>query len=209
MDIMHIYEYSRRYMLMEPGTKKFNTKYQEFNDAVEVLYQRAKRELAGEGLPIDRAVFRLELDMLYGGQVHRKRSSSPMLYIRSEKDIQTIYDAFEKEFSETFSPLVVHPEGGVYVESFVLTASIPAEKPSVPTYPDKGLNPSAALKGKRPCYWGNGGFMETPVSDYDKLMAGNEVIGPCIFEAEYTTTVIPPGFRCRIDQHLFGQIEKA
>jgi N-methylhydantoinase A/acetophenone carboxylase len=209
MDIMHIYEYSRRYMLMEPGTKKFNTNYQEFNDAVEMLYQRAKRELAGEGLPIDRAVFRLELDMLYGGQVHRKRSNSPMLYIRSEKDTQKIYEAFKKEFSETFSPLVVHPEGGVYVESFVLTASIPAEKPSVPTYPDKGPNPSPALKGKRQCYWGNGGFMETPVYDYDKLVGGNEVIGPSILEAEYTTTVIPPGFRCRIDQHLFGQIEKA
>jgi N-methylhydantoinase A/oxoprolinase/acetone carboxylase beta subunit len=46
------------------------------------------------------------------------------------------------------------------------------------------------------------------VYDYDKLMAGNQVIGPSILEAEYTTTVIPPGFRCHIDQHLFGHIEK-
>ena len=51
--------------------------------------------------------------------------------------------------------------------------------------------------------------METPVFDYMKLKAGNEVMGPAIFETEYTTAVIPPGYRCDIDQHLFGRIKLA
>lgn len=209
MDIIHIYEYSRRYMLMEPMTRKFNTNYEEFNTAVEALMKRAKEELVGEGMPLDKAIFRLELDMLYGGQVHRKRSSSPVLFIRSHEDMEAVYKAFEKEFSETFSPLVVHPEGGVYVESFVLTASIPTEKPPIPSYKIAGTDPTPALKGKRPCYWGNGGYVETPVFDYLKLKGGNEILGPAILETEYTTAVIPPGYQCDIDQHLFGRIKLA
>lgn len=209
MDIKHIYERSRRYVLMEPHTRKFNTDYADFNNVVADLVEKAKRELVGEGLPVENAVFQLELDMLYGGQVHRKRSSSPVLFVKSPADVEAIYKEFEREFSETFSPLVVHPEGGVYVESFVVTVSIPARKPELPSYDLRSPDAGAALKGKRPCYWGNGGYEETAVYDYDLLRAGNEVAGPAILEAEYTTVVIPPQYKCSIDQHLFGRIQRA
>jgi len=41
-------------------------------------------------------------------------------------------DAFEKEFSEAFSPFVVNPDGGVFVDSFVLKAIVPTKKVSLP-----------------------------------------------------------------------------
>ncbi|VBB47593.1 Acetophenone carboxylase gamma subunit [uncultured Desulfatiglans sp.] len=208
MDIMHIYETSHRYMVMEPVTRKFNKHYDDFNSTVEALIERAKKELRGEGLDPARAVFKLELDMLYGGQVHRKRSSSPLLYVRSEGDLTAVYKEFEKEFSETFSPLVVHPAGGCYVESFVVTAVIPTEKPAVPTFEMAGTDPAAAQKGVRQCYWGNGGFEETPVYEYLDLKPGNVVKGPSILETEYTTLVIPPALTCSIDQHLFARISR-
>ena len=209
MDVMHIYENSRRFVLMEPGTRKFGTNYDDFNGVVDSLIERAKKELAGEGMPVEDAVFRLELDMLYGGQVHRKRSSSPVLHVNSEADMKAIYDEFEQEFSDAFSPLVCHPDGGVYVESFVLTASIPTEVPDIPEYPVAGPDPSEALRSKRPCFWGNGGFEETKVYDFSKLKAGNQISGPSILETEYTTLVVPPGFVCKIDEHLFARIERA
>ena len=209
MDVMHIYENSRRFVLMEPGTRKFGTNYDDFNGVVDLLIERAKKELAGEGMSVDDAVFRLELDMLYGGQVHRKRSSSPVLHVNSEADMKAVYDEFEQEFSNAFSPLVCHPDGGVYVESFVLTASIPTEVPDIPEYPVAGPDPSEALRTKRPCFWGNGGFEETLVYDYSKLKAGNQISGPSILETEYTTLVVPPGYICRVDEHLFARIERA
>jgi N-methylhydantoinase A/acetophenone carboxylase len=208
MDIMHIYESSRRYMMMEPATKAFNTNYDEFNDTVAALVEKAKKELEGEGLSAEKVVFKLELDMLYGGQVHRKRSSSPLLHIQSPEDMEAVYQAFEKEFSETFSPLVVHPEGGCYVESFIVTASIPTEPPPVPSYDLEGPDPSGAQKDTRLCYWGNGGFEDTPVYDYLDLKPGNEITGPSIMEAEYTTVVVPPGYSIKIDQHLFSRMAR-
>ncbi len=209
MDIMHIYEASKRYMVMEPATAKFNTNFEVFNQEVKALIEKAKKELQGEGLDLEKAVFKLELDMLYGGQVHRKRASSPLLSIQSREDIKAVYDSFEKEFSETFSPLVVHPEGGCYVENFVVTASIPTEKPPLKVYDMEGPDPSAAQKGTRPCYWGNGGFQESPVYDYSSLRAGNVIQGPSILETEYTTLVLTPGLACTIDQNLFSRIERA
>lgn len=207
MDIVHVYELSRRFMLMEPMTRKFATDFEAFNEAVESLIEKAKKELAGERLPVEEAVFRLELDMLYGGQVHRKRASSSLLSLSSEADARLVYEEFEQEFSETFSPLVVHPQGGVYVENFVVTVSIPTERPPLATYSGNGAGPEVALKGSRKCYWGEaGGFEETKIYDYTKLTPGHVVAGPAILETEYTTVVVPPAFRCSIDNHLFGHI---
>jgi N-methylhydantoinase A/acetophenone carboxylase len=104
---------------------------------------------------------------------------------------------------------VVHPEGGCFVENFVVTASIPTEKPPLPQYELEGEDPSAAQKGARSCYWGKGGFEDSPVYEYTELKAGNVITGPSILETEYTTLVLPPGLRCSIDRNLFSRIERA
>src|SRR5208337_1110711 len=103
MDIMHVYELSKRLTLMEPRTGVLTEDYKAFNGAVERLIEDARRDLTG-------ASFILELDMLYGGQFHVKRALSPRLSIQSAEDVTAICDAFEKEFSEAFSPFVVNPE---------------------------------------------------------------------------------------------------
>lgn len=208
MDIKHIYEASHRFELMAPVTQKMTEKYQEFNEAVNSLLDKAKKELVAEGLPIDDAIFSLELDMLYGGQVHRKRSSCPMLSISSPDHIKEIYNVFEKEFSEAFSPLVVHPKGGVYVETFVITASIPAEPLKLSIHELSGLDPVKAKMGERAAYWGNDELELTKVFDFTRLEAGNVVTGPAIAESEYTTVVVPPGFTLEMDKHKFAYLKR-
>ena len=75
--------------------------------------EQAKRDLVADGLDVREASFVLELDMLYGGQFHVKRTLSPLLAMGSVADVHRLCSAFEKEFSEAFSPFVVNPEGGV------------------------------------------------------------------------------------------------
>ena len=208
MDIIHIFEFSRRFMLMEPMTRKFAQDYTEFNSAVEILMDRAKKEIAGEGFSLDDIVFNLELDMLYGGQVQRKRSLCPVLFIKSEKDAKELYDAFETEFSETFSPLVVHPAGGVYIENIVLRATIPTKKIELTKQKLEKEDPLDALKGKREAYWGNGGLVETSVFDRELLRPGNIVNGPALLEAEYTTMPISPEYQLRINEFNFGILSR-
>ncbi|HLY58771.1 MAG TPA: hydantoinase/oxoprolinase family protein, partial [Stellaceae bacterium] len=208
MDIVHLYEQSRRMVFMEPITERLSIDREAFNSTVSELLAKARQEIASEGLPVDQVVFGLELDMLFGGQVNVKRMSSPVLMIESDEDAQRIYDEFELEFSQAFSPLVVNKPGGVYLDNFVLRAMIPTDKPAIPEFPLEGPDPSASRVGTRLAYWDETKEQcETAIFRFDLLRPGNVLEGPAVVEAELTTIVIPPGQRFSIDQHGFGVLE--
>jgi N-methylhydantoinase A/oxoprolinase/acetone carboxylase beta subunit len=209
MDIVHVYETSRRMIVMAPMTQALTTEYAVFNGVVDQLTEQARADLAAEGLPADRAVFSLELDMLYGGQVNVKRTACPVLHLRRPEDVQALYDEFEREFSEAFSPLVVNKPGGVYLDNFVLKVTVPTPKPALPDLPVQPADAGAALTGKRPAWWPGQGWTETSVYDADALRPGHQIDGPVIVEAPLTTVVVPPGMRYTIDRHGLGLLKAA
>jgi N-methylhydantoinase A/oxoprolinase/acetone carboxylase beta subunit len=209
MDIMHVYEASKKITLMEPGTQKLAEDFSGYNGAVEKLIEQAKQDLVADGLSVDAAGYVLELDMLYGGQFHVKRTLSPKLSLHSAADVLAVCAAFEKEFSEAFSPFVVNPEGGVFIESFILKAIVPTKKYELPRLKLEGSDPSAAGKGERPVFWTeSGGFQTTPLFAYELLRPGNVVEGPAVVEGEYTTLVVPPSMRFSMDDRSLGILEK-
>ena len=209
MDIMHVYEASKKITLMEPGTQRLAEDFSGYNSAVEKLIEQAKQDLVADGLSVDAARYVLELDMLYGGQFHVKRTLSPKLSLHSAADVLAVCAAFEKEFSEAFSPFVVNPEGGVFIESFILKAIVPTKKIELPRLKLEGNDPSPAAKGERPVFWTDaGGFRPTPTFAYELLRPGNVVEGPAVVEGEYTTLVVPPSMRFSMDDRSLGVLEK-
>ncbi|MBZ5700920.1 MAG: hydantoinase/oxoprolinase family protein [Acidobacteriia bacterium] len=208
MDIMHVYEASKKITLMEPRTQKLAEEFTGFNRAVEMLIEQAKRDLVADGLNPGDAGFVLELDMLYGGQFHVKRTLCPRLSLHGAEDVRAICDAFEKEFSEAFSPFVVNPEGGVFIESFILKAIVPTKKVELPVMRLEGHDPSAARKGERPVYWTEAkGFKTTPIYAYESVRSGNLIEGPAVVEGEYTTLVVPPSMQFSVDARGLGILE--
>jgi acetophenone carboxylase len=210
MDIVHMYEVSRRMIFMEAMSERMVIDHDGFNRTVESLMTAAKQDLLAEGLDPEKARYGLELDMLYGGQVNVKRMSSPLLFIRSEADAKAVYDAFEREFSESFSPLVVNRPGGVYLDSFVLRVTVPTEKPPLEHHSLGKSNSQHAMSGARQAYWPElHEFTETPVYSFEMLQPGNVVQGPAVIDAELTTVVIPPGQHFSVDQHGLGILENS
>lgn len=208
MDIMHVYEASKKITLLEPGTQKPSEEYAAFNRTVESLIEQAKRDLVADGLNAQDAAFVLELDMLYGGQFHVKRTLSPRLELHSVADIHALCTAFEKEFSEAFSPFVVNPEGGVFIESFILKAIVPTKKVELPKMKLEGSDPSAARKGERAVYWPEDKtYKTTPIYAYELLRPGNTMEGPAVVEGEYTTLVVPAGMKFSIDERGLGILQ--
>ncbi len=208
MDVMHLYERSQRMTFIEPVTQQATTDYATFNNVVQEMMDGAKQELEAEGLPLDKAVFSLELDMLYGGQIHSKRASAPDLFIGSEEDVWRFYKQFEEEFSEAFSPLAVNVPGGVYIDTFVLRVAVPGQELQLEKYSLEDEDPSAASKGTREAHWPeNGGSVETNVYDLDALKPGNLVKGPALIESEYTTVVVPPTRQLRMNEYAIGILE--
>jgi N-methylhydantoinase A/acetophenone carboxylase len=210
VDIVHLYEVSRRMIFMEPVSEALLTEFDAFNAVVDRLVERARTDLRAEGLPIDEARFALELDMLYGGQVNVKRMASPRLRLRDAADARAVYEAFEQEFSEAFSPLVVNKPGGVYLDSFILRVTVPTPKPVLVEQELRGRDPGAAHRGERPAWWPEyGEFRDTAIFDLERLAPGNVIEGPAIVEASFTTVVISPGQRFAIDRYGLGVLEGA
>jgi N-methylhydantoinase A/oxoprolinase/acetone carboxylase beta subunit len=208
MDIMHVYEVSKKLTLMSPGTQELTQEFAVFNRTVEELLEQARKDLIADGLNPSTASFVLELDMLYGGQFHVKRALSPRLALNSIEDVAAICEAFKKEFSEAFSPFVVNPEGGVFVDSFILKAIVPVQQIDLPKMPLEGHDPLGARKGERPAYWPDAkDFRPTPVYAYEMLKPGNRLEGPAILEGEYTTVVVPPAMKFSIDERGLGILE--
>jgi N-methylhydantoinase A/acetophenone carboxylase len=208
MDIMHVNEVSKKLTLLSPGTQRLTEEYSVFNETVEPLLEQARKDLTGDGLDPAAAVFVLELDMLYGGQFHVKRALSPRMSLHSSEDVAAICEAFKKEFSESFSPFVVNPEGGVFVESFILKAIVATPKVELPKLKLEGASPAAAKKGERPVYWPDvKDYQLTPIYTYEALRPGNVLQGPAVLEGEYTTVVVPPAMQFAIDERGLGILE--
>jgi len=210
MDIVHVYESSRRMTMIEPFTSKAVVDREAFNSIVRDLKEQAEQELLTEGLNPQDAVYVLELDMLYGGLVQPKRTATPGLFLMNEEDVWAFYQRFEQEFSESFSPLIVNLPGGVYIETFILKAIVPSHKVELVARELQGRDPEVARKGSRSAYWpAIKEWIETPVYDQDKLLPGNEIAGPAILESEYTTVVIPPQMVYGVDAYGLGIMSAA
>jgi N-methylhydantoinase A/oxoprolinase/acetone carboxylase beta subunit len=203
MDVVHLYERSHRMMLLAPLTGAPTVDREAFNAMVRELMEEARREVEAEGLDWDDATVSLELDMLYGGQIHSKRASSPLLFLESEADARAVYERFEQEFSEAFSPLAVNVAGGVYIDTFVLRVAIPGQKLELPELELTDADPVPI--GTRQAWFGE--WVDTPVYELEALQPGHAFAGPAIVQAAYTTAVIPPGRRFSIESHGLGILE--
>ena len=73
-----------------------------------------------------------------------------------------------------------------------------SQKPALPRAQRARSTASSARKGKRRAYF-EGRYSTVPVYDGGALRAGNEIKGPAIVEETFTTVVVYPGHRARID----------
>jgi N-methylhydantoinase A len=87
-------------------------------------------------------------------------------------------------------------------------------KPAIPEVATGDGRPERARKATRPAHFaeahdGKGGFLDTPVYDRPRLLPGDTLAGPAILEEPDSTTIVPPGYRVRVDGHLNLLITKA
>jgi N-methylhydantoinase A/oxoprolinase/acetone carboxylase beta subunit len=211
MAIEHVYEQSRRLQLLAPGGKQWLADFSLFNATVQDLEARAKADFAAEGLPADKAVFSLQIDGKFGGQLNSKRFENPLLSLTSQEDAQAVYQAFAAEYGRTFSPLSLFPAGGVELHHFVLHATLPVSRVGLPRRPLGDAVPAAAAaRPARLVYWHElGGFAKTPIFDAGLLEPGNCIDGPAVLEAPDTTTVVAPGWQFRVHETGAGIMQLA
>jgi len=210
VNIQQVWDRSKTMKIFQWATQSYSEDFDGFNSVVDELIDLASRDLRLEGYDKDQINFQLELDMRYGMQYNLTKIISPHLHITTPEDFKDICDAFTEQYSTMYSPEATFPQGGINVECFYLTASVP--RPPLEKEPaqlEGNDPPEAAVREPRQAYWGSlGGFKETSVFAFEALRPGNTFAGPALIEAEDTTFVIGPEWRFTLDAYHNGVLEK-
>lgn len=207
MDTKHIYEQSLHISLLRPGDLKPYTDFNEFNSVVNDLKNLAIHDFIGEGFSEKDLTFDLYLDMKYGGQIDVTRVTSPVFELNSQKDVVSIASAFNKEYTESYSPISTTPENGIEIDNFVIQATALREKPILEEYSLSDTDSQTAETGHRDVYWPDLGIQSSIIYNWVDLLPGHVVKGPAIIEAPFTTIAVPPGATYSVDNKLTGILE--
>lgn len=210
VNIQQVWERSKTMKIFQWATQAYSEDLEGYNQVVNELKAMALDDLKLEGYSADQVGFRLELEMRYGMQYNLTKVESPHLNVSSPEDFKDICDKFTEVYSAIYTPEATFPMGGINVECFFLTAFVDRPQEAPPATELGDAAPSAeALRETRPAYWqSEGGFVDTPVYAFEKLVPGNVVAGPALIEATETTYVIEPGWRFTLDAYFNGVLEK-
>jgi len=210
VNIQQVWDRSRTMKIFQWATQTYSEDISGFNAVVNQLKDLAVRDLALEGYDEKEIEFMLELDMRFGMQYNLTKIISPHLFVQQPRDFKDICDRFTLQYSTTYSPEATFPQGGINVENFYLTASVPRPPLKMKRAGKKQVViADNAHRGMRRAYWAVlGDFKDTPVFDLAALEPGNIITGPALIEARDTTYVIEPRWRLTLDTYRNGVLEQ-
>ena len=137
-------------------------------------------------------------DVRYAGQYHEVEVTLHEGNIVAE-DIQKLAEEFHKTHQELYTFSM--PWVPVELRNLRLISKSKGQKIQMATIRNGGgADVSGALKRTRFCCF-NGGYKETNIYDAEKFRAGHMVSGPAVIEHPLTTTVVPEGWQCIVDEY--------
>ncbi len=130
------------------------------------------------------------------GQVHDITVPLP-----AEPLASSTLDGVKAAFAHEYQRLYTHVYTGTVIQAITWRVQCAGPAPSISVERQEGVAAGrAALKGRRPAYFGDlGGWMEAPIYDRYALAPGQTIAGPAIVEERESTTVIPPGDSLEVD----------
>ncbi len=168
---------------------------EELNRVFDELEAEARRTLDAEGIPRERIVVERGMDPRYLGQHHEVPVTVPAGPI-TEETLAEVARRFHQAHERLF--LYSEPDSPLESINVRLTATGLIPKTPLAPWPTGDADASQALKSTRPAYFGT--WLDTPVYDGDRLLAGNRIEGPAIIEEVTTTIVIFPNDLAEVDR---------
>ncbi|MBV9941672.1 MAG: hydantoinase/oxoprolinase family protein [Solirubrobacterales bacterium] len=158
----------------------------------------ARATLVGEGMDDDRIELRFSADLRYVGQFNEVEVPA----LNGTGDTEPRLGDMVAAFNERHDTLYGYSMPGAPVELINLRVSARGvtDKPGFSRGEPGEADPSAARKSSRRAYF-DGEFVEVPVYDGLRLLAGNVVSGPAIVEQPTTTIVVPADAELDCDEH--------
>jgi acetone carboxylase, beta subunit len=163
------------------------------------LEERAVAELTADGHPKKAVRTAPFLMMRYTGQLEDVEVPSPLMRLKSGKDLSAVLAAFEAVYEKINHRVSRYGQGGISIMELGLTATADKVKPVLERRSLGGESAAAAHKGRREVYF-SGRWLKTELFEMDALLPGNALVGPAIVEHPATTLVVHPGDRVSVDE---------
>jgi len=169
---------------------------------IEEEYQKLERKgfdlLRREGVPSERIVFNRYADMRYWGQGFELLI--PIGKLEGDSAFSTLKERFNEFHERRYGYSM--PEEDIEIVNLRVEAIGIVEKPVLQKIRTNYRTIDSALIEYRNVYFGTiDDFTKTPVYDRKKIPVGAEIQGPAIIEQYDSTTVVNPGWVCKIDSY--------
>ena len=137
-------------------------------------------------------------DMRYVGQEHAVTVDLSVNYF-DQKDKEGIKAEFDRVHKIRYGTSAPAEQAEIVSLRSAVTGQM--QKPPIKKHLGKsGKIPLEAKTGARQIYFSNGnGFIDTPSFSRNKLLAGNQIIGPAVIEEYASTTVLFPDDSLEVD----------
>lgn len=177
-------------------------------DAWDELTLKVIEEFKINGFSEKDVILRPGYRMQYMGQLNDLEITSPVSKAASVADWEEIVKEYEKTYARVYSESACSPELGFSVTGVIMRGVVATQKPVIPVEKEHGATPPKEAKVGVRKFYRHKQWVDADVWHMEKLLPGNEVIGPAIVEADSTTFVIPKGFATRLDKHRLFHLKE-
>lgn len=177
-------------------------------DAWDELTLKVIEEFKINGFSEKDVILRPGYRMQYMGQLNDLEITSPISKAKSVADWEEIVKEYEKTYARVYSESACSPELGFSVTGVIMRGVVATQKPVIPVEKEHGATPPKEAKVGVRKFYRHKKWVDADVWHMEKLLPGNEVIGPAIVEADSTTFVIPKGFATRLDKHRLFHLKE-
>lgn len=165
------------------------------------MQDRARAQLAAEGVTGDRVRMEWSVDLRYSRQVHEVTTPVAASTPLDEAGVARLVDDFEALYERKYGKGSAYREAGIEMTMFRLTARGLMPRPSLPEQPEGPADAGAALIGRRRIFDAtSGGMVEGAIYDFTRLAPGMQVAGPAVIHTPITTIALHAGHRARMDR---------
>ncbi len=176
----------------EPGTENRKQEKKLFADLKRrfaELEQKAREELRKDHFPSRRIKVERRVDLRYAGQSYELSIPFTMRFI----------EMFHVEHERAYG--YRDPARPVEIVNLRLRLLVPTPKP--PRRPERPRQPAHARPAvlKQKPVWFDGRARNTRFYERDRLQPGMRFPGPAVVVEYSSTTFVPPGFVCRVDEY--------
>jgi len=165
---------------------------------IQDMIEKAKDELAAEGVSASDRSFEASIDVRYTGQSHYMNVALENNAV-SERDLEELTSRFEQAHQDQFG--FTDDIHQIELVNVRLTARGEIDTPEIRPADPASEPVSSARRGTRPVVTAVDESIQTPYYEGDALAPGHQINGPAVIEEQNSTIWLPPNFDAEVDKY--------